>query len=375
MDFSSISNCYELKEIAVEPSQLLVDPNNPRIAMDVESDRKFTLEDVVKPDMQRTIVSLINKNAYHIAELIHGICTFGFIYAGDDMIVKRVPRRTHGADTFLVIEGNRRTTAIRHLLESPELLATAVARTLKSLRVKEFIYVPNDDFTEDAVIDILLGKIHINGRLPWGALERAHYIYKSYLRESESNVGHRRFEYVVECAKEIAAFFGLKVGEVRKNLMVYRVYEQLKWQGFQVKPDHFSLIEMAVSNGGLRKNYFELDGKTFNFSQTGLSRFDSLCIGRDRQIKNPPDFRTFAKVFRESRTDVEFIESGSRTLAHVANLLYRRQRRNAFLGQLQEIKTQIDNLEPALFRRERAEVELIKEIRQVVEKKLSRLIP
>ena len=91
MDFSSISNCYELKEIAVEPSQLLVDPNNPRIAMDVESDRKFTLEDVVKPDMQRTIVSLINKNAYHIAELIHGIRTFGFIYAGDDMIVKRGP--------------------------------------------------------------------------------------------------------------------------------------------------------------------------------------------------------------------------------------------------------------------------------------------
>ena len=249
MDVSLISNCYELKEIAVEPSQLLVDPNNPRIAMDLESDRKFTLEDVVKPDMQRSILSLIDKNAYHIAELIHGIRTFGFIYTGDDMIVKRVPRRTHGADTFLVIEGNRRTTAIRHLLESQDLLATAVARTLKSLRVKEFIYVPNDDFTEDAVIDILVGKIHINGHLPWGALERAHYIYKSYLRESESNVGHRRFEYVVECAKEIAAFFGLKVGEVRKNLMVYRVYEQLKWQGFQVKPDHFSLIEMAVSNG------------------------------------------------------------------------------------------------------------------------------
>lgn len=343
--------------------------------MDVESDRKLTLDVVVKPDVQRYILSVINKNSYHIAELIYGIRTFGFIYAGDDMIVKRVPRRTSGTDTFLVIEGNRRTTAIRHLLDSPGLLSTAVGRTLKSLRVKEFIYVPSDKFTEDAVIDILLGKIHINGRLPWGALERAHYIFKSYLRESESYLSHRSFEYLVACAKDAAAFFGLKVGEVRKNLMVYRVYDQLKGQGFAVKPDHYSLIEMAVSNGGLRKNYFELDGKTFNFSQTGLSRFDSLCIGRDRQIKNPPDFRTFAKVFRESRTDVEFIENGSRTLAQVADLLDRRQRRNAFLGQLQEIKTQLDTLEPALFRGERAEVELIKEIRRVVEKKLSRLIP
>ena len=373
LDVSLISNCYELKEIAVEPSQLLVDPNNPRIAMDVDTDRKFTPNDVVKPDVQRFILSVINKNSYHIAELIHGIRTFGFIYTGDDMIVKRFRRRTRGTDSFLVIEGNRRTAAIRHLLDSPGLLSTAVVRTLKSLRVKEFIYVPSDEFTEDAVIDILLGKIHINGRLPWGALERAHYIYKSYLRESESHVGHLNFEYLLACAKEVAVFFSLKVGEIRKNLMVYRVYDQLKGQGFAVKPDHFSLIEMAVINRGLRKNYFELDGKTFNFSQTGLSRFDSLCIARDRQIKNPPDFRTFAKVFRESRTDVELIESGSRTLAHVADLLDRRQRRNAFLGQLQEIKTQLDTLEPASFRGVRAEVELIKEIRRIVEKKLSRL--
>src|SRR2546422_4663730 len=104
MDVSSISKHYELRPLRVRPDQLLLDPNNPRIVLDVATDRKFTLRELTAPDVQAYILSVINKQAHHIAELIRGIRASGFIDKGDDMIVKRIPKM----DKFLVIEGNRR---------------------------------------------------------------------------------------------------------------------------------------------------------------------------------------------------------------------------------------------------------------------------
>ena len=47
MDISSISRCYTLKPITVLPEQLLVDPKNPRIVLDIDSDfpNAFTQDD------------------------------------------------------------------------------------------------------------------------------------------------------------------------------------------------------------------------------------------------------------------------------------------------------------------------------------------
>src|SRR5690348_7625331 len=113
MDISSISKYYGLKPLTVKPRQLLLDPNNPRIVLDVNTDRKFTLSDLPSTEVQDYILSVINKQAHHIADLIRGIRSSGFVDKGDDMIVKRIPN----LNKYLVIEGNRRTTAIKHLLK------------------------------------------------------------------------------------------------------------------------------------------------------------------------------------------------------------------------------------------------------------------
>ena len=107
MDVSSISKYYRLKPIRVKAKQLVLDPNNPRIVLDVDTNRKFAPRELPRPDVQNYILSVINKQGYHIAELIQGIRASGFIDKGDDMIVKRIV----GTDKYLVVEGNRRTTA------------------------------------------------------------------------------------------------------------------------------------------------------------------------------------------------------------------------------------------------------------------------
>lgn len=370
MDISEISKYYELKPAILRPDQLLLDPSNPRIVLDVNTDRKFTTKELASTDVQLFILSVINKQAHHIAELIRGIRASGFIDKGDDMIVKHV----YGTGKYLVIEGNRRTTAIKHLLSDSNTLKPAVFETLKTIHVKEFIYKPNREFTEAAVIDILLGTIHITGRLPWGSLERAYYIYNSYLRELRKHNGGTEFQYIVNCCREIATFFNLSLKAVRKEITIFRVYQQLKEQGYDVMPHHFSLIEMAVSDRKLSEEYFELNPETLCFSTGGLRRFDKLCVRTNKPINNPKDFRAFAFIFKEgTEYEVSLIESGDQPVESVRTRLDDRVEAREFLNQLEAIKEQIEALQPAGFRGVNAEIDVIRKIKSLVDDKLWRL--
>jgi hypothetical protein len=371
MDISSISEHYVLNPVTVTPEQLLLDPGNPRIILDITTTRRFTLKELCTSDVQQYVLSVINKQAHHIAELIRGIESSGFIDKGDEMIVKKIPN----TDKYLVIEGNRRTTAIKHLLETGHSLKPVVRATLGRLHVKEFVYRPNREFSEEAVIDILLGTIHINGRLPWGALERAYYIYNSYLREVRRHTSNRKFEYVVDCSREVATLFNLPVRAVRKELIVYRVYEQLKELSYEVMPHHFSLIDMAVTDRDLPIYYFELDTSSFRFSSRGATRFDALCIRTNKAINNPKDFRAFATIFKTGTPhELTLVESNSEPIATILERLEDRLEQREFLQNLAKIERQLEALQPAAFRGVNAEVETILRIKTLVDDRLWRLI-
>jgi hypothetical protein len=363
MDLSRVSQYYELKPFDVQPQQLLLDPTNPRIILDVETDRQFTQSEIQRPEIQEYILRVINKKSHHIAELIRSIETSGFIDKGDDMIVRRVGR----SSLFLVIEGNRRTTAIKHLAAKPERLHPAVRQTLHTLHVKEFIYKPNSYFSEEMIIDTILGTIHVTGRLQWGALEKAYYIYRSYRRELGKLSPGQQFVYLPGCAKEIATFFNLSVKAVRKEIIVYRAYEHLKEQGYDVAPHHFTLIDLAVTDRKLSEAYFELSPVTFRFSNRGLARFDKLCIRNRRAINNPKDFRIFSLIYRNG-TDLELsqAESGEKPLDKLWDGISTRMDQKGFISDLQRIKKQLESIHPGEFRGLKSELDLIAEIRALV---------
>ncbi len=339
--------------------------------MDVNTDRKFTLQQLSSSDVQDYILSVINKEEYHIAELIRSIRQVGFIDKGDAIIVKRVPKTAK----FLVIEGNRRTTAIKSLLEDRKNLNPTVGATLKRLRVKEFIYVPNREFSEEAVIDTLLGTIHINGQLPWGALERAYYICNSYMRELQKFSKNSEFKYLIDCSREVATFFNLTVKAVRKEICVYRVFEQLKANGYDVKPYHFTLIEMAVTDKGLSEHYFGLNKDSFHFSRQGLEHFNRLCVREKKQINNPKDFRAFARIYREgTEYEVALVEQGVEPIDSVRARMEQRLTKKFFRGRLEEIKDLIRSLAPSDYQGSLEEIRVILDIRELVNNKLMKII-
>ena len=50
-------------DIEVTPGQFLLDPYNPRIALDMDEDVKFTPEELASPEVQEFVLSVINKKS------------------------------------------------------------------------------------------------------------------------------------------------------------------------------------------------------------------------------------------------------------------------------------------------------------------------
>ena len=306
MDISTISQYHKLNPLQVSSEQLLLDPRNPRINVDIEERDELSNSELLSEELQLDILRKINKNEHHVSELIKDISKSGFVNGLGPFIVKRIS----GSNKYLVIEGNRRTTAIKHLKRESNGLSPGIVESLEQIHVEELEYLENDEFTEAEIIDILLGAIHIKGPLSWGAMEKAHYVYNNYMRQYTKHFQGSRFEFNPDCLERVCDMFPYSQNDVKKSLMIYRIYLQLKQAGYTVKTDRFTLIESAVSDAGLRDGYFEFEETQFVFSECGLDKLYNLCIKDDRIIRNPKDFNRFKKIYVfGSDEDVNAIEN------------------------------------------------------------------
>ena len=370
MDISSISKTYEMVDIEVTPEQLLLDPYNPRIALDMDEEVKYTSEELASPDVQEFVLSVINKKEHHIADLIKGFRTSGYLKGTAPIIVKKIPNN----DKYLILEGNRRITAIKHLLYDECQLNPTILNTLKKLNVNKFKFYNKGLFAEEDVIDILLGSLHLKGTLDWGAMERASYIYKSYMRSLKNEFGNKlKFSYLASHANKIASFYNLKPIEVKKSIMVSRIYEQLKDQGYPVRQDHYTLIEMVVSNKVLSQDFFVLDDK-FHFSIEGLEDFAHLCISEDRPITNPKLFKAFETIYKKgTEHELNLAYHNTMPMFRILEGIKKRGEKKKFLNELETIKKRLEKLVLADYQGTVQEIRVAKEIKDLVKNKLARL--
>ena len=173
----SIASSYKLTSKTVSTDKLLLDPNNPRLSLGWDTSKKYPPSKVASDDLQKQVYQTVLKGKHRVDKLIQSISTKGFVPGSQPVIVKKVK------DKYLVLEGNRRTTAIRYLLQRQDKVSADILKSIKSIPVEIFEYIPNKKHSEDEVVDVLLGTIHVEGPESWGAMEKAYYIYRTYERE------------------------------------------------------------------------------------------------------------------------------------------------------------------------------------------------
>lgn len=161
---------------------------------------------------------------------------------------------------------------------------------------------------------------------------------------------------------------------MRKDLIIVRIYQQLNKEEYDVDPEHYTLIDMLVSDRVVGPKYFGLNVDRFKLTNEGLAKFNRLCIHRPRPINNPGDFRKFAKIVKTgNETLIGLIERGH-ALDKVLELLSYVDAEFAFLDQLNKIVTLLEDLRVDQFRRTASEKSVIRRIKAVVDQKLSRFL-
>ena len=368
MNLEGLTDAYSLSPLRVSPRQLLLDPTNPRLITESSQDKKYSTEEICSAETQDYVLDLVCRKEHDVKRLIDNITEMGFVGGLHEMIVKDVGN----GGPYLVIEGNRRTAALRHLLDKSTSLRPDVRRSIEKIEVKEFKHRKNSEHSEQKVIDVLLGSIHIDGPKEWGALERAHYIHRGYLRI----LGERtKFRYEIDTSREAGSSFNMGPKAVHKCLIICRAYEQLRRAGVGIEPKHYSLLDLAIKTRAVADTYFEVDRNACELSEVGIERFTQLVLRKDAPIHNPKLFNLFVEV-RTDGTPLELdqVVEGERSPEDVCDAIRRRRGRREFREDLEAVKDQINVLSVEGYRGTEGEKALIKRIGDLVDRRLMRLL-
>jgi len=372
MELDKLRNYYRLKPTSVEPSKLLLDPHNPRITLLLDDPAILgDGQNLASDAVQKAVYSVLQKREFELDQLVASIRSRGFINAGTQMIIEKY------GDKFLVLEGNRRTAAMRYLLARPELTTPSVRESLQTIDVQEFTYLGNGDgFTKRDVVEMLLGQIHISGQLSWGAMERADYIYQSYCRIADIPAGKLyAFDYYRDVAQRVAESFGSSVKDVRTTLMIARNYLLLRKRSAAVTPDHYTLIDLATSTRSVKDSVFKIYPEYFHFTHEAADRFADLCIEEGRIITNPDDFRTFAKVAASGDKDfLNSVISGGMSLEEARDRLDHIADREQFEHELRRAYNILSDLPLEAYRGNQDERRLIEKLVEIVQSHLKPLL-
>ena len=369
-----MSNAYELVEISVSPQDLLLDPTNPRITLKTNMTADGATLDSITA-IQDYLMSVIQQSEFHVTDLVRSIANSGFMDVGNRMIVEEID----GSGKYLVLEGNRRLAAIRKLESSRIALAPEIRRSIWRIKVHELRIPSGFAHLEEELKFKLLGMIHVNGQLDWGAMERALYVYKTYMYELRKRISDL-FVYVPDYSRPCAKNLNMSLKAFRTELATYRVYDQLHEGGYPVTERDYSIINLAVKTRGLNNDYFELHPVLLQFSDQGMERFASLCIGDEEgsgtrpPIGNPSEFRSLTHIYRNgSAHELEQVASRAATVADVVDRVSRRMDLIGFRKDLEKIERRMSEMRVADARGTDAERTLLRRIRTLADRMLAAL--
>jgi len=372
---SSIAGKFELRELILKPEQLLLDPDNIRFILDdSEFDRYSDLEKASDSLQERIYKKLKNEPEFKLNKLVAAIKANGWIPEGG-FYVKAVPNTKN----YLVLEGNRRTCAIKAILGKPVDVLPDVLRSLSNIKAQELIVL--DQKYKKLIERIIVSTRNTGGVLPFSAMHTAFNAYSTYMDWLRADSGPRsRFSYDQMLAKQVANSYGYTGKKMKKLLGIYRVFNQLRGAQFSVHRDHYTLIDWAISNRTLKWDYFLYDSEsTLQMEEEGLNKFNRLCITpetgeNDRPpIHEPKLCAKFVKIYQiGTRTQLRKIEENSSTIERIHSAINSEEKQLGIGRDLEKILLQLTSIEPNKYADSEFEKEMVADICSTLSLMISR---
>lgn len=295
-------NINLLNEKPIDVENLLLDPNNPRFSKHL--DEITPLEHAADKDIQATTLKRMKDrdNHFEIGELVDAIVEDGFIPV-DKIFVHQI------GEKYLVVEGNRRVTAIKTILEDRgEEISDDLRKQISKIPC---VVVDMDKPDARNMVRKILGLRHHGSILPWKPLPAAFNLYQEYMLDLCSNDIEKaknpdNFVYHPATAKRVAAMFSVRLADVRSKVRLYRVYLQLiAISGNSpevINADAFSMLEETLGRTDL-KTFFGYDENQSTFSEEGAEKMLDLYFG----LKENPPVITEASAGTSNVRDFAFV--------------------------------------------------------------------
>lgn len=305
-----------LKSVKVAASKLILDPNNPRFLThdNDHTDESDFLDPGVSVETNRKMTNEDGSD-YRIDGLKKSIRENGWVPV-DRIFV----RKYLDTDRYVVLEGNRRVTAIRQLLDEAD-LHEDTRRSIDPLEVVEVV----DDCGPEVLktrISYLLGVRHHGSLKPWSPFAQAHNMYKRYLVISGQT--DQTYQWDETRGEQVANALSLEIKRVKQRLQVYRVMQQIdqveEVQAVDgIKARYYSICEEVLLKGGKSKlpEYIRQDGSTMLIDDESMGRMINLChfdvSNREgAPIRNPTEWRKLDKILSD--------DDGSKVTAMLAEV-------------------------------------------------------
>lgn len=352
----------ELVEIVVRPSQLLLDPNNPRLFDRPIERAKLSAAEIDCEETQSKLLAEIGKAKHGLDDLVYSIRTQGFVNL-DTLLVKPLA----GTEKFLVLEGNRRTAAIKTLLKKTE-VEQDTKDSLRSLAVKELRLSPGED--EDEEIQKIISMRHLAGPRQWSPIARASAIYQNYKLQHKKLVGGPMTIINDRVLARTSQIIGMQRPQLKHAMGVFALYQELADAGFRVRAEHFSLLELLVKSKAMASEYFGFNSAQLKTYDDGLEKINDFFIDPNRIVSNPQEFNKIKSIFtRGTAEDLDHIRSGIKLVDHTLNDIRGREKDSSFEDTLKIVRERLEKLPISAFRDSDSEAMSIMALKRLIDRK------
>ncbi|MBA7710906.1 hypothetical protein ES703_119856 [subsurface metagenome] len=280
--------------LEVKLEQIYLDPNNPRL--EIPGKEKVPDERIVEEEVQQKCLQEMRNIG--VTDLIESIRTSGF------WNVDRVVLRPLNTDKYVVVEGNRRITALKTLQKSHKKGAISLPPDLYKIIIKLEILLYKGKNPEIAWI--IQGFRHTPGIKSWEPYPQSKF-FSNYEKQYQKS------------PQEIAPIFGMKRAEVTHLIRSYHAFKQAKEDedyGDVLEPDKFGHFYEIILKKNSLKEWMGWDDEKRKFTKTSnLKKYLSLATpkeGEKPKIDISPTTRdTLSKLIQtENKELFNKLESG-----------------------------------------------------------------
>lgn len=232
-----------LTPLTVEPDQLLLDPNNYRFH-DLAGYKRVSRARFAEPGVQnRALQFLTETPSFDLNALRESIISNGFV-PFEQIVVEAFKTEKGQPTVYLVVEGNRRTAAIKTLLADHNGGALTLRKeVLASISGISVIELTGSEAERSKYQKTLMAIRHVAGIREWGPYQQARLVVEMYDHEEHA-------------FGPVAQRIGISAREVARRYRASKALEQMEQDeefGEYADPKLYSFFHEAVSQPKVRE--------------------------------------------------------------------------------------------------------------------------